>query len=313
VPWRTRSPAHSSEGRLPVRSRELAGVAATFHHLRVRIRRHRAALGFSRGRRRRVVTSRARRDRLRLFGADRQRLARWAPPCKLDATLSQVAQILVPASGTHCLILPFLSARQADQRRKATRRRLGTLARHWDGSVRPFQVPAGPFTQQANARLGRLMVTRTPRLGYYPHEASSPCPTDDRGRGHLGVASPLYARGERSATISLDLSRITDGRDQHYDLSDGRPHRRDRIAGFLGGVRSAIRQRHDCRGRSGGPPLPSQQVAAADRPRCSTRLEVTLFLLRAAKPLPPGAGVQTQGRRGLDKTSGPLAAAASAW
>src|SRR5580704_10916010 len=169
-----------------------------------------------------VITEAGRRDtqrepdRLRLLERIGQRLA---GSLELDATLRQVAQILVPRFGDHCFIDLFSGdklIRRAAAHAGGWEPQAGTWARVGEA----IQYPPGHFTQQAMSRLETIVVPDT-QAGYYPAPSEQSMSAADQVGITSVLASPLYARGELLGAISLALSRITDRPDPHYDISDG--------------------------------------------------------------------------------------------
>src|SRR5580704_12035259 len=169
-----------------------------------------------------VITEAGRRDtqrepdRLRLLERIGQRLA---GSLELDATLRQVAQILVPRFDDHCFIDLFSGdklIRRAAAHAGGWEPQAGTWARVGEA----IQYPPGHFTQQAMSRLETIVVPDT-QAGYYPAPSEQSMSAADQVGVTSVLASPLYARGELLGAISLALSRITDRPDPHYDISDG--------------------------------------------------------------------------------------------
>jgi len=155
-------------------------------------------------------------DRLRLLERIGERLA---GSLELDATLRQVAQILVPQFADHCFIDLFSGDKLV--------RRVQTHAGGWEpppgtwASVgEPITYPPGHFMQQAMTRLETIVVPDL-HAGYYPAPSEESMSAADQAGLTSVLASPLYARGELLGVMSLALSRITDRPDPHYDLSDG--------------------------------------------------------------------------------------------
>jgi serine phosphatase RsbU (regulator of sigma subunit) len=169
-------------------------------------------------------------DRLRLLERIGERLA---GSLELDATLRQVAQILVPQFADHCFIDLFSGDKLV--------RRVQTHAGGWEppagtwASVgEPITYPPGHFMQQAMTRLETIVVPDL-HAGYYPAPSEESMSAADQAGLTSVLASPLYARGELLGVMSLALSRITDRPDPHYDLSDG-----DLISAIAGRVAVAI-------------------------------------------------------------------------
>src|SRR5246127_1290472 len=155
-------------------------------------------------------------DRLRLLERIGQRLG-GSPG--VDASLRQVAQILVPRFGDHCFIDLFSGdklVRRAAAHAGGWEPQAGTWARVGEA----IQYPPGHFTPQAMARLETIVVPDT-QAGYYPAPSEQSMSAADQVGITSVLASPLYARGELLGAISLALSRITDRPDPHYDISDG--------------------------------------------------------------------------------------------
>ena len=169
-------------------------------------------------------------DRLRLLERIGQRLA---GSLELDATLRQVAQILVPRFADHCFIDLFSGdklIRRAAAHAGGWEPPPGTWARVGE----PIQYPPGHFVQQAMSRLETIVVPDL-QADYYPAPSEESMSAADQAGLTSVLASPLYARGELLGAISLALSRITDRPDPHYDLSDG-----DLIGAIAGRVAVAI-------------------------------------------------------------------------
>lgn len=169
-----------------------------------------------------VITEAGRRDtqrepdRLRLLERIGQRLA---GSLELDATLRQVAQILVPRFGDHCFI-DLVSGDKLIRRAAAHAGGWEPQAGTWARVGEAIQYPPGHFTQQAMSRLETIVVPDT-QAGYYPAPSEQSMSAADQVGITSVLASPLYARGELLGAISLALSRITDRPDPHYDISDG--------------------------------------------------------------------------------------------
>jgi serine phosphatase RsbU (regulator of sigma subunit) len=169
-----------------------------------------------------VITEAGRRDtqrepdRLRLLERIGQRLA---GSLELDATLREVAQILVPRFGDHCFIDLFSGdklVRRAAAHAGGWEPPSGTWARVGEA----IRYPPGHFVQQAMSRLETIVVPDL-QADYYPAPSEESMSAADQAGLTSVVASPLYARGELLGSISLALSRLTDRPDPHYDLSDG--------------------------------------------------------------------------------------------
>jgi serine phosphatase RsbU (regulator of sigma subunit) len=155
-------------------------------------------------------------DRLRLLERIGRRLA---GSLELDATLRQVAQILVPRFGDHCFIDLFSGEkliRRAAAHAGDWEPPAGTWARVGDS----IDYPPGHFVQQAISRLETIVVPDL-QADYYPAPSEESMSASDQAGLTSVLASPLYARGEVLGSISLALSRLTDRPDPHYDLSDG--------------------------------------------------------------------------------------------
>jgi hypothetical protein len=169
-------------------------------------------------------------DRLRLLERIGERLA---GSLELDATLRQVAQILVPRFADHCFIDLF-SGDKLIRRAAAHAGDWEPAPGTWAQVGEPIRYPPGHFMAQAMSRLETIVVPDT-HADYYPAPSEeSMSAADDAGITSV-LASPLYARGELLGAISLALSRITDRPDPHYDLSDG-----DLIGAIAGRVAVAI-------------------------------------------------------------------------
>ncbi|HEY0934386.1 MAG TPA: SpoIIE family protein phosphatase [Trebonia sp.] len=155
-------------------------------------------------------------DRLRVLERIGQRLA---GSLELDATLREVAQILVPRFGDHCFIDLFTGdklIRRAAAHAGGWEPPAGTWARTGEA----IQYPSGHFMQQAMSRLETIVVPDL-QADYYPAPSEQSLAAADQAGLTSVLASPLYARGELLGGISLALSRLTDRPDPHYDLSDG--------------------------------------------------------------------------------------------
>jgi serine phosphatase RsbU (regulator of sigma subunit) len=155
-------------------------------------------------------------DRLRLLERIGQRLA---GSLELDATLRQVAQILVPRFADHCFIDLF-SGDKLIRRAAAHAGGWEPPPGTWAQVGEPIHYPPGHFVQQAMARLETIVVPDL-RADYYPAPSEESMSAADQAGLTSVLASPLYARGELLGSISLALSRVTDRPDPHYDLSDG--------------------------------------------------------------------------------------------
>jgi serine phosphatase RsbU (regulator of sigma subunit) len=155
-------------------------------------------------------------DRLRLLERIGERLA---GSLELDATLRQVAQILVPQFADHCFIDLFSGEKLI--------RRVQTHAAGWEPPIgtwarvgEPIHYPPGHFMQQAMARLETIVVPDL-HAEYYPAPSRESMSAADQAGLISVLASPLYARGQLLGVMALALSRLTDRPDPHYDLSDG--------------------------------------------------------------------------------------------
>ena len=155
-------------------------------------------------------------DRLRLLERIGQRLA---GSLELDATLRQVAQILVPRFADHCFIDLF-SGDKLIRRAAAHAGGWEPAAGTWARVGEAIHYPPGHFTQQAMSRLETIVVPDL-QADYYPAPSEQSMSAADQAGLTSVLASPLYARGELLGSISLALSRLTDRQDPHYDLSDG--------------------------------------------------------------------------------------------
>ena len=236
-----------------------------------------------------VITEAGRRDtqrepdRLRLLERIGQRLA---GSLELDATLRQVAQILVPRFGDHCFI-DLVSGEKLIRRAAAHAGGWEPQAGTWARVGEAIQYPPGHFTQQAMARLETIVVPDT-QAGYYPAPSEESMSAADQVGITSVLASPLYARGELLGAISLALSRITDRPDPHYDISDG-----DLIGAIASRVAVAIDNAmlFEAERRTA---LAFQQSLLPDSAPELDGLEVA-FRYVPAKPLATqGQGIQTQ-------------------
>jgi serine phosphatase RsbU (regulator of sigma subunit) len=236
-----------------------------------------------------VITEAGRRDtqrepdRLRLLERIGQRLA---GSLELDATLRQVAQILVPRFGDHCFI-DLVSGDKLIRRAAAHAGGWEPQAGTWARVGEAIQYPPGHFTQQAMARLETIVVPDT-QAGYYPAPSEESMSAADQVGITSVLASPLYARGELLGAISLALSRITDRPDPHYDISDG-----DLIGAIASRVAVAIDNAmlFEAERRTA---LAFQQSLLPDSAPELDGLEVA-FRYVPAKPLATqGQGIQTQ-------------------
>ena len=236
-----------------------------------------------------VITEAGRRDtqrepdRLRLLERIGQRLA---GSLELDATLRQVAQILVPRFGDHCFI-DLVSGDKLIRRAAAHAGGWEPQAGTWARVGEAIQYPPGHFTQQAMARLETIVVPDT-QAGYYPAPSEQSMSAADQVGITSVLASPLYARGELLGAISLALSRITDRPDPHYDISDG-----DLIGAIASRVAVAIDNAmlFEAERRTA---LAFQQSLLPDSVPELDGLEVA-FRYVPAKPLATqGQGIQTQ-------------------
>ena len=222
-------------------------------------------------------------DRLRLLERIGQRLA---GSLELDATLRQVAQILVPRFADHCFI-DLLSGDKLIRRAAAHAGGWEPEPGTWARVGEAIQYPPGHFTQQAMARFETIVVPDT-QAGYYPAPSEQSRSAADQVGVTSVLASPLYARGELLGAISLALSRITDRPDPHYDLTDG-----DLIGAIASRVAVAIDNAmlFEAERRTA---LAFQQSLLPDSVPVLDGLEVA-FRYVPAKPLATqGQGIQTQ-------------------
>jgi serine phosphatase RsbU (regulator of sigma subunit) len=155
-------------------------------------------------------------DRLRLLERIGQRLA---GSLELDATLREVAQILVPRFGDHCFIDLF-SGDKLVRRAAAHAGGWEPPAGTWAQVGEAIRYPPGHFMQQAMSRLETIVVPDL-QADYYPAPSEQSMSAADQAGLTSVLAAPLYARGELLGGISLALSRLTDRPDPHYDISDG--------------------------------------------------------------------------------------------
>ncbi len=155
-------------------------------------------------------------DRLRLLERIGQRLA---GSLELDATLRQIAQILVPRFADHCFIDLF-SGDKLIRRAAAHAGGWEPPPNTWARVGEPIHYPPGHFMQQAMSRLETIVVPDL-QADYYPAPSEESMSAANQAGLTSVLASPLYARGELLGGISLALSRVTDRPDPHYDLSDG--------------------------------------------------------------------------------------------
>jgi serine phosphatase RsbU (regulator of sigma subunit) len=169
-------------------------------------------------------------DRIRLL----ERIgARLAGSLEFDATLRQVAQILVPRFADHCFIDLF-SGDKLIRRAAAHAGGWEPPPGTWAQVGEAIQYPPGHFMQQAMSRLETIVVPDL-QADFYPAPSEESMSAADQAGLTSVLASPLFARGELLGVISLALSRITDRPDPHYDLSDG-----DLIGAIAGRVAVAI-------------------------------------------------------------------------
>jgi serine phosphatase RsbU (regulator of sigma subunit) len=169
-----------------------------------------------------VITAAGRRDtrreqdRLRLLERVGERLA---GSLELDATLRQVAQILVPQFADHCFIDLF-SGDKLIRRAQAHVGGWEPPPGTWASVGEPIYYPPGHFCQQAMARLETIVVPDL-HAEYYPAPSEESMSASDQAGLTSVLAAPLYARGELLGVMALALSRLTEREDPHYDLSDG--------------------------------------------------------------------------------------------
>jgi serine phosphatase RsbU (regulator of sigma subunit) len=222
-------------------------------------------------------------DRLRLLERIGQRLA---GSLELDATLREVAQILVPRFGDHCFIDLF-SGEKLIRRAVAHASGWEPPAGTWARVGEAIHYPPGHFVQQAMSRLETIVVPDL-QADYYPAPSRQSLSAADQAGLTSVLASPLYARGELLGSISLALSRLNDRPDPHYDLSDG-----DLIAAIASRVAVAIDNAmlFEAERRTA---LAFQQSLLPDSVPELDGLEVA-FRYVPAKPLATqGQGIQTQ-------------------
>ncbi|HEY1703520.1 MAG TPA: SpoIIE family protein phosphatase [Trebonia sp.] len=169
-------------------------------------------------------------DRLRLLERVGMRLS---GSLELDATLRQVASILVPQFADHCFIDLFSGdklIRRAQTNVSGWEPQPGT----WAEVGSAIDYPPGHFMQQAMARMETIVVPDV-NAEYYPAPSEESMSASDEVGIISVLASPLYARGQLLGVISLALSRLTDREDPHYDLTDG-----DLIGAIAGRIAVAI-------------------------------------------------------------------------
>jgi serine phosphatase RsbU (regulator of sigma subunit) len=222
-------------------------------------------------------------DRLRLLERIGQRLA---GSLELDATLREVAQILVPRFGDHCFIDLF-SGDKLIRRAVAHAAGWEPPAGTWARVGEAISYPPGHFVQQSMSRLETIVVPDL-QADYYPAPSEQSMSAADQAGLTSVLASPLYARGELLGCISLALSRLTDRPDPHYDLSDG-----DLIGAIASRVAVAIDNAmlFEAERRTA---LAFQQSLLPDSAPELDGLEVA-FRYVPAKPLTTqGQGIQTQ-------------------
>ena len=155
-------------------------------------------------------------DRLRLLERIGTRLA---GSLELDATLRQVAQILVPQFADHCFI-DLLSGDKLIRRAQTHAGGWEPPAGTWAEVGSAIRYPPGHFMAQAMERLETIVVPDL-QAEYYPAPSEESMAAADQAGVTSVLASPLHARGELLGVISLALSRLTDREDPHYDLTDG--------------------------------------------------------------------------------------------
>jgi serine phosphatase RsbU (regulator of sigma subunit) len=160
--------------------------------------------------------ARREQDRLRLLERVGERLA---GSLELDATLRQVASILVPRFADHCFI-DLLSGDKLIRRAQAHALGWEPPPGTWAEVGSPVHYPPGHFMQQAMARMETIVVPDL-EAGHYPAPSLESMSAADQAGLTSVLASPLYARGELLGVMSLALSRLTDREDPHYDLADG--------------------------------------------------------------------------------------------
>ena len=169
-----------------------------------------------------MLTEAARRDaqreqdRLRVLERIGERLA---GSLELDATLRQVATILVPQFADHCFIDLF-SGEKLIRRAQAHAGNWMPAPGTWAEVGSPIYYPPGHFMQQALTRLETIVVPDL-HADYYPPPSQESLSASDQAGLTSVLASPLYARGELLGVMALALSRLTDREDPHYDLADG--------------------------------------------------------------------------------------------
>jgi PAS domain S-box-containing protein len=155
-------------------------------------------------------------DRLRILERIGTRLS---GSLELDATLRQVAQILVPQFADHCFIDLF----SGDKLIRRAQLHVGDWEPPpgtWAEIGSAIHYPPGHFGQQAMARQETIVVPDL-QAEYYPAPSEESMSATYQAGLTSVLASPLYARGELLGLISLALSRLTDREDPHYDLTDG--------------------------------------------------------------------------------------------
>src|SRR5580693_1242935 len=169
-----------------------------------------------------MVTEAGRRDAQREQGWVRllERIGeRLSGSLELDTTLRHVAQILVPQFADHCFI-DLISGDKLVRRVMTHAGGWEPAAGTWAGVGEPISYPPGHFMQQAMERLETVVVPDL-RAEYYPAPSEESMSAADQAGLTSVLASPLCARGELLGVMALALSRLTDRRDPHYDLSDG--------------------------------------------------------------------------------------------
>jgi serine phosphatase RsbU (regulator of sigma subunit) len=222
-------------------------------------------------------------DRLRLLERIGQRLA---GSLELDATLRQIAQILVPRFADHCFIDLF-SGEKLIRRAAAHAGGWEPPEGTWARAGEAIRYPPGHFMQQAMSRLETIVVPDL-QADFYPAPSERSMSAANQAGLTSVIAAPLYARGELLGGISLALSRITDRSDPHYDLSDG-----DLIGAIASRVAVAIDNAmlFEAERRTA---LAFQQSLLPDSVPDLDGLEVA-FRYVPAKPLATqGQGIQTQ-------------------
>ncbi len=147
--------------------------------------------------------------------------AQLAGSAEIEATLQNVAEILVPQFADHC----FIDLLQGDALVRRVARHAGNWMPPpgtWKQAGEQIRYPEGHFCQRAMARLDTIIVTdmtEDTADRYPPPSAQSMAVAREVGITSV-LAAPLYARGMLLGAMSLVRSNLTSRTEPNYAAAD---------------------------------------------------------------------------------------------